>query len=132
MDIPGLDTTSTHHIDIVGGNTINNLGFVAGSNGVSPSTSINVNEIERVKYSLHTFPNPTKNQFNIEFLVPEKSEISIQIIDVLGKYSKNLFHENNYIGKFSSDFNLNLKPGNYLIKITINTQELISKLIITE
>lgn len=132
VDIPGLDTTSTHHVDIFGGNTINNLGFVAGSNGVSPSTSINVKEIERVKYSLHIFPNPTKNQFNIEFLVPEKSEISIQIIDVLGKYSKNLFHENNYIGKFSSDFNLNLKPGNYLVKITINTQELISKLIITE
>ncbi len=132
VDIPGLDTTSTHHVDIVGGNTINNLGFVAGSSSVNPSTNISVKETEGFNYDLHVFPNPTKNQFNIEFLVNSMSDVSIQITDILGKYTKNLFYEDDYIGKYSSNFNLNIKPGIYLVKTTINNKELFSKLIILE
>lgn len=132
VDIPGLDTTATHHVDINGGNSFNNLGFVAGANGISPSTSVGVKETEKTNYAFNVFPNPTKNQFSIEFLVEQASEVSIQITDVLGKYSKDLCHETNYKGKFASTFNLNLKPGNYLVKTTINGKELISKLIVSQ
>jgi hypothetical protein len=132
VDIPGLDTTATHHVNITGGNSFNNLGFVAGSNGISPSTTVGIKEKEKISNAFNVFPNPTKNQFTVEFLVDQASEVSIQIIDVLGKYSKDLYHETNYKGKFSSTFNLNLKPGNYLVKTTINGKELIAKLIITQ
>ncbi len=132
VDIPGLDTTATHHVDITSGSSFSNLGFVAGSNGITPSTSVGIKETKKTNYAYTVFPNPAKNQFSVEFMVNQPSEISIQVVDMIGKYAKELYHETNYKGKFSSTFNLNLKPGNYLVKTTINGEELISKLIITQ
>lgn len=140
VDIPGLDTASTHHITL-NGNQINNLGFVIDSAQVVPSTSssvtagpdVSVNEINEEKYNFNIFPNPIKNYFNLEFNVIRSSKIKIEIYDIAGKKVKDVYNSTHSKGIFKQQFIISdLRSGMYFMKTYINHDEIIFKLIVTD
>jgi hypothetical protein len=140
VDIPGLDTASTHHVTI-SGNQINNLGFVVDSAKIVPSTSssvtagpdVSVKEINEEKYNYTIFPNPIKNYFNLEFNVIKSSKIKIEIYDIAGKKVKDVYNSTHSKGIFKQQFVVSdLRSGMYFMKTYINHDEIITKLIVTD
>jgi hypothetical protein len=84
------------------------------------STGINQNEIFQ---KLNVFPNPSKNEINLELFSENINKIRISLLDINGKqlgiyFDGNILKGNNTI---KLDFsNLNLAPGAYFLNITDN------------
>ena len=84
------------------------------------STGINQNEIFQ---KLNVFPNPSKNEINLELFSENINKIRISLLDINGKqlgiyFDGNILKGNNTI---KLDFsNLNLAPGTYFLNITDN------------
>jgi hypothetical protein len=81
------------------------------------------------------FPNPFNPTTTIQFQVPEASDVSIVIYDMLGQVVKELFAENVQAGKYSVNWNgvnnsgLKMSSGSYIYRMTagnfIETKEMI-------
>lgn len=132
VDIPGLDTNSTHHITLSGGNSVNNAGFIAGSNGVTPSTNVGVKQLANQLVDLRVYPNPAKNAFELEFSIEDASRVLIELFSIEGKLIKKLEEIKDFKGTYKSKFFTDTKPGNYFVKTTINNDEYVHKIIITQ
>ena len=80
--------------------------------------SVNKNQIET---SIKLYPNPVKNQFNIE-LLNDMAINSVEVFDISGKQLLEF--------KASEDYNINkLTPGVYFVKVTTSRGEVHKKLI---
>lgn len=77
---------------------------------------------------LLVYPNPNKGLFNISFEVEKKSNVNIDVVDILGA---NLYHDQyvNYTGKYSKQINLESTEGVYFLKIQIGDMIIYKKLI---
>jgi len=81
------------------------------------------------------FPNPFNPTTTIQFQVPEASDVSIVIYDMLGQEVKALFSENVQAGNYSVEWNgvnnagLKMSSGSYIYRMTagnfIETKEMI-------
>src|SRR5690606_4541328 len=90
------------------------------------TTDINVNELRIENEKLRMYPNPANDLIKIESTVP-KEELDISIVDVTGRTVLNKKAE---IKNYTSDVELNLANGVYILKITNKQQKTISKKLI--
>ncbi len=74
------------------------------------------------KFILHqNFPNPFNSSTDVLYEIKEKSNVRIEIYDILGRGVKLLVNKLNEIGKFKVNLNLNeFSSGLYLLKLSIN------------
>ncbi len=102
VDVPGLDTTSTHHRAIVTGSLVHtHLNFVIDSMYIKPYTDVSVKEISINEQIFKVYPNPAQKTVYIEQLVKSKNYNGTEIIllDLYGKklldvYRNNMEEEN--------------------------------------
>ena len=95
---------------------------------MSSTTSVNEVELESCKI----FPNPTFDEFYIEFDLDKSSKILVVVYDLLGKKVTSFSTEKG-IGKHLLRSDFNLESGQYIISIHKDNVEFKSeKLIITK
>lgn len=74
---------------------------------------------------LRVYPNPTVEQFAIEFEMLERADINVSIFDMEGRLVKLLLEDNMKPGLKTLRFNRNaLSSGTYTISVTSNNQTL--------
>jgi len=72
-------------------------------------------------FKLAAFPNPANDVVNITYTLPEKSEVSIALWNVLGQPVQQLELETRQIGEHNKSLNISeLSAGNYLLVLNIN------------
>lgn len=137
VDIPGLDTNNTYHINLSSTTpSISGLNFIIDSMYINPvGTSVNIishsNSVLNNIISLS--PNPAVNQTQIKYELVNASNISIDLYDMVGRKMKSIVEKtfqdkNKYQHSISLD---EFNSGIYFIKIKINDHENVIKLIIT-
>jgi len=138
VDIPGLDTASSHHVTITG-NQLNNLGFVVDSAKIVPSSNasnpdVSVKELNSDNYSINIYPNPATTQFKLQYALPSNSFVKIELYNLLGKSLKVI---QPLISQPKGDYNqsvslIDLETGIYFLKQTIDNYEVTYKLIVAK
>lgn len=136
IDIPGLDTAGNYCRTFVSGETYNGLDFVVDSANiiaVNPNECLNVGISENnFKTNLNVYPNPAKDILNIDFELKEKANVSIELIDVIGKTTAAIESNKLYTAqKHKIPYQLNDIPnGVYFVKISLNESIINQKIII--
>lgn len=93
-------------------------------------------DITPSQYGLfQNYPNPFNPTTKIQFQVPQASDVSIVIYDMLGQEVKSLFAENVQAGNYSVDWNgtndagLKMSSGSYIYRMTagefVQTKEMV-------
>jgi len=72
---------------------------------------------------LQVYPNPTVDMFTIDFSVPERQQVQIDISDISGKLVRHLFTDHVKAGTNRLTFNRGALPaGQFIISITSNNK----------
>ncbi len=83
------------------------------------------------KNTLSVYPNPIKNQGNVEFSLNREALVTIRLSNLEGKEVLSLFRENVSIGRHSFQFNTtDLPPGSYFITLSGKDLNMTKKIII--
>jgi len=89
----------------------------------------NINDIS-ITNSLAIYPNPTKGELNIEFENYNKSDINIEIYNVLGSIIKRRTIENTY-GKYTEVFDMSsYNKGIYMLIIHSDNNRTVEKIVV--
>lgn len=138
VDIPGLDTASSHHVSI-NGNQLTNLGFVVDSAKIVPSSNasnpdVSVKELNSDNYSINIYPNPATTQFKLQYTLLTNSFVKIELYNLLGKSLKVI---QPLISQPKGDYNqsislIDLETGIYFLKQIIDNYEVTYKLIVVK
>ncbi|MBI3519917.1 MAG: T9SS type A sorting domain-containing protein, partial [Bacteroidetes bacterium] len=137
VDIPGLDTNGTYHRHITGSNTmITGLDFTIDSMYINPIDDIVTsvaNASEILNNEIKLYPNPAKNNANLQFELISPATVKADLFDMLGRNVETIIPENNYVnGQYKKQINTSpLHSGIYFIKLKVNSSETVIKLIIT-
>lgn len=91
-----------------------------------------LDELNREYYSVDVFPNNVKHEITVQYSLSNKSSVSIELYDTAGKkiknwQSQNLKPKGNYKQAISTS---DIKNGTYFIKLSIDKDETITKLVI--
>ena len=133
VDIPGLDTNHTYHRIITPlNNNYQGLDFVVDSAKINPLPSAVTSVLEHngLNHEIKVYPNPTNNYLTIQYELQIASEVKIELVDILGKTVKLLLSESKQVSdKYKNTWQLSeLKSGLYFLKMSINSNENIIKI----
>ena len=100
---------------------------ITSFNETSNSKETNIEEIRELNdaFTLHVFPNPSKNQFRLQVISTSSEEIIVRITDVLGRQMKLLKTKSYQLNQFGDE----LRPGIYLIEAIQGNNRKIIKVI---
>lgn len=134
VDIAGLDTNQTYHRTLTLTNdTITNLDFTVDSIFINPiPEAVSVKEYDNNIKKISIYPNPAKDELNIEYSLTESGTLKIDLLNVVGQKIKDILPPTpNQIGtqKIKYAFN-DLPPGMYFIRVNLNNTNNTIKLII--
>jgi hypothetical protein len=97
---------------------------------IEVSSTTGVNEVQLGESKI--FPNPTINEFYIEFDLDKSAEISVVVYDLLGKKVKTFLTKKG-VGKHLLKSDFNLESGQYIISVKKDNLEFkTEKLLITK
>jgi hypothetical protein len=114
----------------------NNDGNDLGDYCYTSSLKINSNAppINPADFSINIFPNPAKDNINVNYSITETSQVTIDLIDLQGKVVEQLFdavqNEGEY--KLSLPFTNLYKGGAYFVRFDCNEKTTFKKLFITD
>ena len=103
-----------------------------------PEVIWNVTSVNKAKNNLPTeyalvqnYPNPFNPSTTIEYAIPERSNVTIKVFDILGREVAILVNEEKKAGNYKIDFNAsNLTSGIYFYKIEAGKFKETKKLIL--
>ncbi|MCK4663052.1 MAG: T9SS type A sorting domain-containing protein [Bacteroidales bacterium] len=93
---------------------------------------VSIKNIINNKYFIDIYPNPVYHKGNILLLLNNKSNVSINIYNILGNFEKNIL-KNKILNKGEYNFKFNssdLQESIYIIKITIDEQIITKKVVV--
>jgi len=137
VDIPGLGMTGTYTRTITSNQMFPNLDYHVDSTHIYPDSSVitgMATQQQAVK-SLSLSPNPFKDQVIINYNLGNRSEVSMQLYDVLGKEVGLLMSSRQEAGSHSYTFSAadyGLAPGIYILKVTMEGTTTSRKIVHTE
>ncbi len=89
-------------------------------NLLDPPASANTIELNKNKFSIDVYPNPTSEVINIQFNLTKKSTLSFELIDLTGRVILSQEKLKIMEGKVNKEINISEIPnGSYLMQITI-------------
>ncbi len=97
-------------------------------NFTGTQTATAVYELSKASY-VELFPNPCKNNFQVNIGVDSPSDISISTYDLTGKLMEHKNIKQYSEGNLQYTSSTELAPGMYLVKVKINEKEKVYKLI---
>lgn len=97
----------------------------------SGASLVGINEISK-NIQLSLYPNPTKNEATLHFILSDAAFIKVNVTDVLGRNVLTPFENQFNYGEQSISLNSNnqLKKGIYFVTLSLNGTKLSKKLII--
>ena len=83
------------------------------------------------EYSLsQNFPNPFNPSTKIEYTLPSKGNVKLQVFSVTGQLVKTLTDKNQDSGYYSIDFNgANLASGMYIYRLSVDNKNFVKKML---
>ena len=91
-----------------------------------------ISEIDKLTIE-NVFPNPSTSNFTLNFFNPTIQNISLDLVDILGKKSLIFSDEKTGTGKHSKQINLSKYPiGTYILKLSSEKESVSSKIIVTQ
>ena len=122
VDIPGLHMAGTYDFTISGNTLLNNLDFTVGMDSIHPTSVTGIKNIDNKNGLLNIYPNPFSSSITINISLTEKSDMILEVYNMLGEKVKMLDagikQSGNYYYNFSSE-NLYLS-GLYIVKLNVN------------
>lgn len=108
--------------------------IVLNSGMASKQELSGIGENTETQNTLKLFPNPAKNVTNVNFQLRSKSNVSLELTDMMGRKVKTVVKNRKYIaGDHSLNINVaDLKPGLYLARIIIDNEPYTQQLMVTE
>ena len=86
---------------------------------LSTSTSTVIQEYSDANFSVNVFPNPTSDNISIEITTDQEADLTIEILDVLGKVVGKVKQLNQFVGHSIYQCELsNFSTGLYFIRIS--------------
>jgi hypothetical protein len=98
--------------------------------------SIGINDLEQAGAQIHLFPNPVIDKFNLQLILRQKSQVSVELIDVKGTPRLTLLRDILEGGEHSYEWlpkelkGASISSGLYLLKVSVNGRHETHKLII--
>lgn len=134
VDIPGYTQFETYNITVNSEDTIiTNINFVVDTTDVGLGIYVNheifVPMVDGRTLTVNVFPNPFTKNVNIEFDLEESANISVNILDVLGKDIYNICQGEQTQGKHNYNFEDDLPAGIYFVKISVDNTIYVKKLV---
>jgi hypothetical protein len=125
VDIPGLYRSPLLSFTIDSANTtFSNLIYLVDSVHVYPAPSIGIETQDDLNLnSLWIYPNPTKENSNIQFTLVNDANVKLEVYNVYGVKVQNMVNAAMNAGEYSFNFKPkenNLKSGMYFITLTVN------------
>jgi hypothetical protein len=133
VDIPGVDTSGTHHVAITATMTsVTDLDFVVDSDYVKPIDYTGVKEVKLAGEKVRVYPNPAKDLVYIQLDAKNESDISVDLYDLFGKR----ISSENYKAvqsEFKTGIDVSkLERGVYFVRLRLNSGETRIKLVLSE
>ncbi len=102
-------------------------GFVSG---VNSGSNASITEIDQIDGTFAMYPNPATTNVAMTFNLKNESEVALRVIDMAGKVlASNSYESMN--GASQINYNTtDLKPGIYMVEVTINGERLTRQLVI--
>lgn len=114
----------------------NNDGNDLGDYCYTTSLKLNSNaqQISANEFSISMFPNPSKDNLNVDYTITETGTIKIELTDLQGKIVEELFSAQQDKGeyKLSLPFTNRYKGGIYFVRFVRNDKTVSQKLFITD
>jgi hypothetical protein len=127
VDIPGLYMNGTHEFEIVDSTQIICLNFTSGTDSIHPAClplSIHENSVVQ-SHLMQAYPNPYSTSTTIKVDITEKSNVTLEVYNVLGEKITTLDKGMKQAGQYSYTFNaksLNHANGLYFVKLLVNNK----------
>lgn len=133
VDIPGLERDSTYNIVVTATDFIfTQLDYKADSNSVYPTFPLATSIVSAEKENpISVFPNPTNTNTTIEYTLINSSYVKLEVVDILGKSLQSLVNTSQVAGNYKVNL-AKLTAGIYFIKLNINNQTNITRLVVTD
>lgn len=134
VDIPGLPMAGTYEFTIAGGTLVTCLDFTSGTDSIHPicQATVSVNTTHRSADVLDVYPNPYSSSTTIKMNITEKSDVSLEVYNILGEKIQTLEKGQKQPGIYSYNFNaksLNYSSGIYFVKLTVGDKLNVLKII---
>jgi hypothetical protein len=135
VDIPGLHMTGTYEFTISGGTLVSGMDFTVGTDSIHPvseSVTVGINENKNADNLMTAYPNPYAFNTSIKINVTEKSDILLEVYNVLGEKIQTLDKGQKQTGSYTYSFNaksLNYSSGIYIVKLTVGNKTNVLKII---
>ena len=82
-----------------------------------------INETELAKVKMNAFPNPTDNQLNVSFDIPVSGNVTLTMVDVLGRTTKHTGFGNLIAGEYLEELSVNtMSAGTYVLLLRLDGQ----------
>lgn len=131
VDIPGLNMAGSYDFTINGGTVVSSLDFKIGFDSIHPvGISTTIEPVNLSNSVIKAYPNPFSTSTNIEIDIKEKSNVKINVYDIIGNKVEELINSELYSGIHKFNFGTkNNSAGIYFVKININGEQEELKLI---
>lgn len=117
-----------------------NYTFENGQNSTSTKAAYNSNVIspninsnsESSNFKLEVFPNPYHEKVNVNLHINSKSNVKIDVYDIIGKKAATITDKPEDAGDLTYNFSakeIGLATGTYILKVKVNSTETIKKII---
>lgn len=133
VDIPGLHMSGTYDIIVISGTVINGLDFTVGTDSIHPNSEfVGIKELEKNDNLMGAYPNPYSSNTIIKINLSEKSDVLLEVYNLLGEKIKTLDKSQKLPGSHFYNFNaksLNYPAGIYIIKLSAGDKTSVLKII---
>lgn len=134
VDIPGLHMAGSCNFNISNGTSITAFNCIVGTDSIHPTygTTLNVNALSKNDNLMSVYPNPYSSSTTVKINVPEKSDVLLEVYNLLGEKIQTIEKAEKGPGVYS--YNLNSKnikyaTGTYILKLNVGDKTSVQKII---
>jgi hypothetical protein len=96
------------------------------------SMTVGIGQVQTVTSGVNVYPNPAQDVVNIDYFLAKSSEIVLTVTDVSGRMVKQLKKGTENAGLNTEQLNtLDFTPGIYFVNLQINTELIVTKMLIS-
>lgn len=88
--------------------------------------------INFANFEVRVYPNPTSEEINISYNLPEKNKVALELYDITGMKVATIQEETEQAGKNAVNYSPNLAVGTYFIKMTVGKETFFSKVVLVD
>jgi hypothetical protein len=136
VDMPGLMRDSVYNITVTASNYIfTQLDHKVDSNSVYPVypvvTGISCAELIR-ETNFTAYPNPFKQNLTIAYTLKQDADVLVEVYDVLGVKHHSFVNSKQFAGRYTYSLENNMSSGVYFVRVTVNGQSGVIRVVKSE